>query len=94
MTTINLSIPVSIFKEKSAYIAYSPVLDLSTSAKTYEKVKTRFDEIVKIFLDELLRMGTLDDVLTGLGWTKINKSWSAPIQISNELKEIKIPLAN
>ncbi len=56
-------------------------MDLSTSVRTQEKVKKRFNEVVKIFIDELFQMGTLNEVLTGLGWTKIHKSWSVPIPI-------------
>lgn len=92
---INLNIPVTIFKEKKAYIAYCPVLDLSTSARTYEKVKTRFNEAVTIYINELCEMGTLDEVLTDFGWTKIRyNNWTPPIAISNELTRIKIPLCN
>ncbi len=69
--TFSANIPVSFFKEGDAYIAYCPILDLSTSASTFEKVKGRFSEAVEIFFEELVDMGTLDDVLANLGWTKI-----------------------
>ncbi|HEV7424631.1 MAG TPA: hypothetical protein VGO21_05625 [Candidatus Paceibacterota bacterium] len=58
------NLPITIFKEGKSYVAYSPALDLSTSASTYKKAQARFSEIVKIFFEELGEMGTLDSVLT------------------------------
>ena len=49
-----VSLPVSIFREGNFFVAYSPILDLSTSARTYEKVMERFEEVVNIFFQELL----------------------------------------
>ena len=44
-------LPITIFKEGKSYVAYSPALNLSTSAPTYEKAQSRFTEAVKIFFD-------------------------------------------
>ena len=41
-----VNLPVTIFKEGKSYVAYSPALDLSTSASTYKKAQVRFSEIV------------------------------------------------
>ena len=41
MLKLGVQLPVSIFREDKHYIAYTPVLDLSTSAKSYEEVKKR-----------------------------------------------------
>ncbi len=73
MKQVNFSVnvPVIFMKEGKSYIAHSPVLDLSTSADTYEKAQKRFPEAVKIFFEELAEMGTLDVVLSGLGWKKV-----------------------
>lgn len=69
---MEINIPVSILKEGNKFIAYSPALDLSTSGKNYDEVKRRFKEILGIFLEELLKKGTLKEVLLDLGWKKIN----------------------
>lgn len=87
------NIPFSIFKEGDFYIAYCPVLDLATNATTFELVKKRFVEAVRIFLDELVDMGTLDEVLTNLGWIKTSTAWNPPIQVSHEIEHIKVPLS-
>lgn len=61
---IEVSLPVSILREGKYFIAYTPVLDLSTSGKTFEEAKQRFGEVVQIFFEELLEKGTLDEVLS------------------------------
>ena len=82
--------PVSVFKEGKSFIAYTPVLDLSTSGKTYEQVMERFDQIVEIFFDELTKKGTTEEVLLNLGWEKIKKHWSPPSLISQEFKTVEL----
>ena len=70
MIKLNLQLPVSIFREGKHFIAHTPVLDLSTSGKNYEEVKKRFNEVASIFFEELVKKGTLDEVLESLGWQK------------------------
>ncbi|MBI4130703.1 hypothetical protein HY468_05270 [Candidatus Roizmanbacteria bacterium] len=67
----DVNLPVAIFKEGNTYIAHTPVLDLATSANTFEKAQQRFVEAVEIFFEELEDTGTLDEVLSSLGWRKI-----------------------
>ncbi|MEK7073811.1 MAG: hypothetical protein AAB960_00600 [Patescibacteria group bacterium] len=93
-TRLDISIPVSVFKEGTIYIAFSPVLDLSTSASSYALVKRRFDEVVELFFEELLDMGTVNDVLSNLGWVKTRTSWAPPIPVSHEMTNIGVPLSN
>lgn len=70
MAKLLLKVPVQIFKEGKAFIAYSPVLEVSTSATTFELVKKRFTQAVQIFFEELDDLGTTDEVLPNLGWVK------------------------
>lgn len=81
---MNIQIPVSIFRERKHYIAYTAVLDLSTTGKNYEEVVRRFHEVVTIFLEELVKKGTIEEVLTNLGWSKIKHQWTPPTLISQE----------
>ena len=85
-------LPVSIFKEGKQFIAYSPVLDLSTCGKDYDEVKHRLEEVVDIFFEELAQKGTLNEVLEDLGWIKVQKQWSPPVIISHESEKIRIPV--
>ena len=85
-----ISLPVTIFKEGKSYVAYSPALDLSTCASTYEKAQTNFSEIVEIFIEELVEMGTLDAVLRELGWQKIKSNWQPPVVVSNYFQSMNL----
>lgn len=87
------SLPVSILKEGKYYIAYSPVLDLSTSGKSFEETKRRFEEVVEIFFEELLEKGTVDKVLSELGWQKAEKTWSPPVVVAHETESFRLPLS-
>lgn len=66
----DLSVPVTFIKEGTQYVAYCPVLDLSTCGGTMEEVQRNFGKAVKLFFEELEEMGTLERVLTELGWRK------------------------
>lgn len=85
-------LPVSIFKEGKYFVAYTPALDLSTSGRTYDEAKNRFREIIGIFFEEIVKKGTLEEVLAGLGWQKIKKQWEPPVVVSQELEKISLPV--
>jgi len=88
---LELKLPVSILREDKKYVAYTPALDLSTSGKNYEEVKKRFNEIVNIFFEELIKKGTLDEVLRGLGWKRVQAKWNPPIVVSQESQAVRVP---
>ena len=68
-------------------MAYSPVLDLSTSAESFDLIKKRFEEVIQIFFEEMVKAGTVDKVLSDLGWRKVRKQWQPPVLISQETEE-------
>lgn len=88
----NVQLPVSIFREGAHYIAYTPVLDLSTAGKNYEEVVRRFHEIVTIFFEELIKKGTLAEVLTNLGWKRAKRHWMPPTLVSQESREVEFAI--
>ena len=90
---LNAKVPVSIFKENKIFVAYSPVLDLSTCAKTFEEVKKRFDDVVSLFFEELIKKGTIDEVLINMGWRKVQKQWTPPLIVAQESSEIRVPVS-
>lgn len=92
MVKFNLQLPVSVFKEGKYYVAYTPALDLSTSGKSYEEVKKRFNEVVNIFFDELVKKGTLNEVLKNLGWQKVKRQWAPPSLISHESENFQLAM--
>jgi len=88
---LEISLPVSILREGKRFVAYTPALDLSTSANSFEKVRERFNEIVNIFFEELIKKGTLDDVLRDLGWKKVQRKWTPPVVVSQESQTVRVP---
>ena len=89
---IKFSIPVSILKEGDTFIAYTSTLDISTCADTLKEVKIRFEELVKIFFEDLDRNNTTEEVLDGLGWQKVNRTWQAPIEVEHQIEDFKVPV--
>jgi len=89
--SLEFKLPVSIIKEGKKYIAYTPALDLSTSGKSYGEAKRRFEEIVKIFFEELIKKGTLEEVLRDLGWKRVQTKWNPPLVISQDFQTVRVP---
>ncbi len=92
MKKINLQfkLPVSVIKEGKKYIAYTPVLDLSTSDDSFEGAQKRFEEIVYIFFEELIKKGTLKEVLRDLGWKRIQNNWNPPVVVSQDFHKVSL----
>lgn len=88
------SLPMFVFREGDTFIAHSPVLDLSTSANTFDKVQRRFTEVVQIFIEELLEKGTLDEVLSSYGWRHTGTDWAPPVLVSQGVSNVRVSLPN
>lgn len=81
-------IPVISYLEDDHYIVYTPALEITTQAKSLEDSKKRFDEAVSLFFEHIVEEGTLEEVLTDLGWKKQGKDWEAPTVIENTLQNV------
>lgn len=86
------TLPVTFLREGKQFVAYTPALDISTSGSTFAKAKKRFGEVVQIFFEECLNMGTLDDVLSDLGWTKENSEWNPPTVVAQDTQIFNVPI--
>jgi hypothetical protein len=86
------SLPITFLREGKRFVAYTPALDLSTSGTTFEQTKKRFTEAVRIFLEECYKLGTLEEVLLDLGWTKKNKYLMPPIVVAQDFRMFEIPV--
>lgn len=87
-------ITVSFYREGNKFIAHSPAFNLSTCGDSQEQAKKRFGEILHIFLEEVEKMGTLEDVLLECGWKKIghpHRHWQPPVFIGQSQQEIRLP---
>jgi len=91
MKHVKYSLPVVILKEGKSFIAYTPSLDISTSALTFSKAKKRFEELVQIFFEELEENGTTEEVLSDCGWTKVRKNWQSPRFITEMEETFTVP---
>ncbi len=89
---LQFNLQVSFLKEKNRFVAYTPVLDLSTSGRTLKEAKRRFGEASILFFEELIRKGTLEEVLLDLGWQKVRKEWKSPVIVSQESETIRVPV--
>jgi hypothetical protein len=89
--TFTVNIPVIFMREGKHIVAFSPALDVTTSASDFEEAKKRFEESVEIFFEELTEKGTLEEVLQELGWKKVNHQWEPPVIINQISKTVQVP---
>ena len=89
-------LPVVIIKEGEQFVAYCPILDLSTCGKTFKEAQRRFGEILDMFIEDLVERGTLDEVLISCGWQKTTgpkPRWIVPQVVGQVQHEAGIPVA-
>jgi hypothetical protein len=91
MKNLAFQLPVVIMKQGKHFVAYSPALDLSTVGKSTKDAQRMFTEAANIFFDEIIEAGTTDEVLSDLGWIKVQKKWSPPKVVSAESIGIRAP---
>lgn len=72
-------------------MVFCPVLDVTGVGRTKKQAERRFQEAVEIFFEETLEKGTLNDVLTDLGWQRVKKMWEPPREVSHKFDAIQIP---
>jgi hypothetical protein len=89
-----VTLTVIFYREGNKFIAYSPALNLSTCGDSQDQAKRRFEEILGIFLEEVDKMGTLEDVLLECGWKKIGhpqRHWQPPVFVGQTQEEVRLP---
>ena len=87
---VDINLPIIITKEGQTFVATTPLLDLSSCSDTFEGAKKRFEEILNIFIEELIDRGTLDEVLKENGWQKINQKWTTPTVVGHENIAVRV----
>ena len=90
MEKLEVNLPVLFFREGENFIAYTPALDLSTSAESFEQAKKRFGEVVHLFFEEIIKKGTLEQVLADSGWEKPKEKWQPPVFIGQESQQVSV----
>lgn len=86
-----LQLSVQITKQGKRFVAWASAFDLSTSGRTVKEAQLRFEEASQIFIDELIEAGTLNEVLSELGWKKSQQSWVAPKVVKEQTMNVTIP---
>lgn len=94
-----VSVPINVLRchGTKQFIVHSPALDLSSCGTTESQAIRMFGEAVQLFLGELEKMGTMDDVLTELGWTKVRSHpfpWIPPEILNQRQLPVRVPVAH
>lgn len=89
-TNVNFNLPVSFIKEGDQVIAYTPALDISTVGDGEAQARERFAELVNMFFADIIETGSINDVLSELGWKKVSGAWNPPV-VSNESVNVSVP---
>ena len=95
MGTKNLSfkakLTVLVTKQGKRFVAYTPALDVATSGKSEKDARKKFEELINLFLEEIVEEGTVNEVLSELGWKKVQRKWTPPRVVSRESMDFRIP---
>lgn len=84
-----LKLSVNFIREANQVVVYSPALDLSTVGKNETEARKRFEEIVRIFFEDIAERKVASEVLRELGWSK-EQNWQEP-QISYKSISVEAP---
>lgn len=93
-TTIKSSIPVVYLKEGAAFICYSRAFDLVAHGDSFEDTEKSFTTTLQLFIEEVTRKGSWEEVLKEYGWTKVKQEWDPPQIIGQRTRPIEIPALN
>ena len=78
---IKVQLPVLVFQEGESYLAFCPALNLSTYGDSVTDVKIAFVDVIKSYLEDGIKMGTLEQDLIAHGWQmQLNKKIAEPPQ--------------
>ncbi len=66
----HVTVPVTyaIVRDGDKCIAICPALDLTTYGTSEDEVRAAFDDMLRVFVEEMTMNGTLDQELIRLGW--------------------------
>lgn len=88
---ISFKLGMVFIKEGDTYVSYIPALDLSTHGDSVEDAAKAGSEASKLFLEELIKDNTFEEVLLNLGWQKVDQDFSlAPPEVLYGEKPVEI----
>ena len=65
---MHIKTTIELWKEGDLYVACSPELDMVAQGTTFEEARRNMAEVIEIQLEEMQRMGTLDEFLREAGF--------------------------
>ena len=65
---VDVTLSVLVLQEDYLFVAYCPALDMSAYGETIAEARTHFNEVLRLYLEECNRNGTLRQDLLEHGW--------------------------
>jgi len=65
---VQIDFDIIVFREGNAYVAYCPELDVSSCGRDADEARVHLKTAVRLFLQETVAIGTLDQVLQEAGY--------------------------
>jgi hypothetical protein len=65
---IDVQLGVLVFQEADSFLAFCPALNLSTYGDSINDAKEAFEDVIKSYLEDCAKMGTLEKDLKAHGW--------------------------
>lgn len=93
-TTVKSQIPVLYLKEGDIFVCYSPAFDLAAHGDSFEDAEKSFAETLRLFMEEVTKKDTWEEVLREYGWQKVKRQWVPPQVIGRQSKAVEIPVLN
>ena len=72
------NVPVLLMKERDTFVCYTPAFDLAAHGDTLEDAMKSFRTTLKLFIEEVTKMGTWTQVLKEYGWEKVHDKFCPP----------------
>ena len=85
---------VQVWRENGTCVAYAPELDISSCGDSVRQAETRLREAVALFLEESLRMGTLQEILSETGFKKEGRTYRPRRLLVRQKVRLAIPIAS
>jgi len=86
---IQIDFDIIVYRENETFIAYCPELDVSSCGNTINHAKEMLRTAVRLFLEEVEKMVTLDEILSEANYVKDTSGrWIPPKLVATELASI------
>jgi len=92
------NIPIQIFPEAGGYVSSCPALGVASQGDTRDEAEENLKGALVMFFEELIRAGSLDEVLKECGWARLpagpeTPERFAPPMVESRTVEVTVPPA-